>query len=84
MKRTKRTISDWLKEYGDPEVDKIVERELEDIIEERINQRVIEELEKQRDKLSKVYGDMCEDTFYSYIGGLIEDVNQRIKELKQE
>ena len=56
--------------------------ELKEIIEEYANQRVIEELEKCSSELKKVYSDMCEETMYSYVGGLIQSVQERIKELK--
>lgn len=32
MKKSKHTISDWLDKYGDPKIDKQVEKELEEII----------------------------------------------------
>ena len=31
MKKSKHTISDWLDKYGDPKIDKQVEKELEEI-----------------------------------------------------
>lgn len=38
MKRSNNTISDWLDKYGDPEIDKNVEMELEKINKDRYNQ----------------------------------------------
>lgn len=32
MKKSKNTISDWLEKYGDPEIERQVEREIEHII----------------------------------------------------
>ena len=55
-----------------------------DNLKEFINQRVLEELEEQKDSLIKVYGDMCEETFHSYVDGLISSTVKRIKELKQD
>lgn len=46
MKKSKHSISSWLKKYGDPEVEKQVEEELKDMMEAYANQRVIETLEK--------------------------------------
>ena len=56
--------------------------ELTTMLKDFSNQRVIEELEGQKDRLIKVYGDMCEETFHSYVDELISSVVKRIKELK--
>lgn len=54
MKKSNNNISDWLDKHGDPEVDKVVEQELE---------RITQEIEKTKD--NTVGGDImdfvCED-----------------------
>ena len=42
MKKTSNIISDWLDEYGDPEIEKKVEMKLEEITKERFNQIIDE------------------------------------------
>lgn len=89
MKKSKHSLSSWLKEHGDPEVDKKVEEEFnrfmaesykQDVeqaerqLEEYINQRIIEELESMVGKFTSIA---------TYDGSDFWKMNQRIKELKQ-
>ncbi len=39
MKKSKNNISKWLKEYGSPEIDKLVENEIKYINREKKNDR---------------------------------------------
>lgn len=96
MNKSKHSITSWLKEYGDPEVEKQVEEELnrfmaenykQDVeeaerkLEEYINYRIIKELEKHISNITEYNMEVRSSVVVTAIQ---EDMLNSIKQLKQK